>query len=256
MIVKHKKRMYKMRYFLILASVVLIASCVRNKKGQETQSTSVGENENVFEVSEVVQASSYTYMKVKENDSERWVAVGKQEVDEGDVFYYDEALQMTNFHSKDLDRTFEVIYFVNQISTSPVEEGGMGSMHGHDETEHSGKVETDQKSNISMEKDDNELTVARIFEDRDQFSGKETEIRGIVVKVNKGVMGKNWIHIQDGTDSNGNFDLTITSQDLAEVNDEVTFKGVITLDKDFGAGYFYDVIMEDAELISSETVRL
>jgi hypothetical protein len=71
-------------------------------------------------------------------------------------------------------------------------------------------------------------------------------------------MGKNWIHIQDGTSgSDGNYDLTITSQDVAEINDEVTFKGKITLEKDFGAGYFYDVIMEDAALLStSSTVNL
>ena len=63
-------------------------------------------------------------------------------------------------------------------------------------------------------------------------------------------MGKNWVHIQDGTNSAGSFDLTVTTQEVAEVNDEVTFKGVITLDKDFGSGYFYDVIMEDAVLVT------
>jgi hypothetical protein len=66
-------------------------------------------------------------------------------------------------------------------------------------------------------------------------------------------MGKNWVHIQDGTQSGQDYDLTITTTENVNVNDEVTFKGKITLDKDFGAGYFYDVIMEEAELVSSET---
>lgn len=61
-------------------------------------------------------------------------------------------------------------------------------------------------------------------------------------------MGKNWIHIQDGTKHNTSFDLTITTQNLPALNDEVTFKGTIMVNKDFGAGYFYDVIMENAVL--------
>jgi len=76
------------------------------------------------------------------------------------------------------------------------------------------------------------------------------EIRGIVVKVNEQVMGKNWIHIQDGTSDNGNFDLTITSADLPKLNDEITVKGKIILNKDFGYGYTYEVIMEDAKVVS------
>jgi predicted RNA-binding protein len=180
-------------------------------------------------------------------------------VNTGDVFYYDEALQMTNFHSKDLDRTFDVIYFVNQISKNPIGNGpvggmqGMGGMMGNP---HSGKVETGQNSNIQLEKSGEEITISEIFGNRADFSGKEVEIRGVVVKVNKQIMGKNWIHIQDGTNSNGKFDLTITTQQLAEVNDEVTFKGKITLEKDFGSGYFYDVIMEDATLIKKEQANI
>jgi hypothetical protein len=73
-----------------------------------------------------------------------------------------------------------------------------------------------------------------------------------VVKVNKQVMGKNWIHIQDGTDFNNDFDLTITTQDLAEIGDEVTFKGKISVNKDFGSGYSYEVIMEDAVLTNKK----
>lgn len=129
----------------------------------------------------------------------------------------------------------------------------MGGMMGNP---HSGKVESGQQSNIQLEKADGEITIAEVFANREEYSGKEIEIRGVVVKVNKQIMGKNWIHIQDGTNSNGKFDLTITSQDLAEVNDEVTFKGKITLEKDFGSGYFYEVIMEDATLVNKSTANI
>jgi hypothetical protein len=130
--------------------------------------------------------------------------------------------------------------------------GGMGAMGGGAmEQSHSGKVSTDENSSISLEKSAGEITVAQIFANRADYSEKEVEIRGVVVKVNKEVMGKNWIHIQDGTKDGGNFDLTVTSTELAEVNDEITVKGKIILNKDFGYGYSYEVIMEDAAIVKT-----
>lgn len=241
-----------MRIYLVLILMVIFSSCVRNKNGQTLQNASPSVSSKVFEVTDVIQTSNYTYMKVKENLGERWVAVSKQDAKPGDVYYYDEALQMNNFHSKELDRDFDVIYFVNQISKTPLTQNAMAAKT----PAHSGKVQTEKKSTISLKKAAGELTIAQLYANRDKYANKEVEIRGIVVKVNESVMGKNWIHIQDGTSDNGNFDLTITSQDMAAVNDEVTFKGKITLDKDFGAGYFYDVIMEDAVLVNKTTASL
>ena len=198
-----------------------------------------------FEVVEVIQGNSYTYIKAKENMAEKWMAVSKQEVQAGSVYYYDEALPMSNFHSKEIDRTFDEIFFVNSISTTPLAQAQPKAMEGH-----KGKVDIQQNSAITLEKQAGEITVAQIFGNRSNFSEKEVEIRGIVVKVNEQVMGKNWIHIQDGTSDNGNFDLTITSADLPKLNDEITVKGKIILNKDFGYGYTYEVIMEDAKVVS------
>jgi uncharacterized membrane protein YcgQ (UPF0703/DUF1980 family) len=247
--------MYKMRIYLIAISVLLVVSCVR-KNNQGNQSAFVAD-QKVFEVAEVIHTNSYSYLKVKEKSLDKWMAVAKQDIQVGDVYYYDEALQMTNFLSKDLDRTFDVIYFINQISSEPIAHNHMGHIHNHDHNHmHShGSTDAQQKGSVSLEKAPNEISVAQIFANLDEYSGKEIEIRGIVVKVNKGIMGKNWIHIQDGTESNGKFDLTITSQDVAEVNEEVTFKGKITLNKDFGSGYFYEVIMEDAVLTDKAMVQ-
>ena len=237
-----------MRIFVMLIMVILFSSCVRNKDGQTTRQNAAGEK--AFEVAEVIQGSTYTYMRVKENGNEKWVAVTRQDAASGDVFYYDQELQMNNFHSKEIDRTFEIIYFVSNISKTPLgseNSGAMGTMGGMmGGAEHTGKVNTQQNSSIHLEKKAGEITVANVFANRAEYNGKEIEIRGIVVKVNPEVMGKNWIHIQDGTSDNGNFDLTVTSTGLAEVNDEITVKGKITLNKDFGYGYSYEVIMEDA----------
>jgi hypothetical protein len=235
-----------MRVYLILALLVVFSSCVRNKGGQVVENVAPT-NEKVFEVTEVVQATSYSYLKVKENFSERWVAVSKNDFKVGDVYYYDSAMPMNNFKSKDLDRTFDLVYFINQVSKTPLNQKKVAEMPAH-----SGKVETKKMSTVELDKTDDEITVAQVFAERKTYSSKEFEIKGIVVKVNEQVMGKNWIHIQDGTNDGDNFDLTVTTQDLAKVGDEVVFKGKLTLDKDFGAGYFYNEIMEDAVLASKK----
>ena len=245
-----------MRVFLMLILVVVFSSCVRNKNGVMQQQTATQSNANhVFEVTEVIQATSYTYMKVKENMLERWVAVTKQDANVGDVYYYDSALEMNNFTSKDLNRTFDKIYFVNQISKTPLTQQTEAAMSGGMPA-HSGKVNVEQNGAISLEKSANELTIAKLFADKANFSGKETEIRGIVVKVNNDIMGKNWVHIQDGTSDNNSFDLTITTQARVNKGDEVTFKGKVALDEDYGAGYTYDVIMTDAALENSKAAKV
>jgi hypothetical protein len=226
----------------MLVLVLIFSSCVKNKNVQMLQQTDDGKS---FEVVEVIQGNSYTYIKAKENMAEKWMAVSKQEVQTGTVYYYDEALPMNNFHSKEIDRTFEEIFFVNSVSTTPIAQAQMKPLDGH-----MGKVDNQQNSAITLEKQAGEITVAQIFANRSEYSAKEVEIRGIVVKINEQVMGKNWIHIQDGTSDNGNFDLTATSTDLPNLNDEITIKGKIILNKDFGYGYTYEVIMEDAKVVS------
>ena len=114
---------------------------------------------------------------------------------------------------------------------------------------HSGKYDIQENHSISMAKEKNEITIARLFGNREYYANKEVKIRGVAVKVNENVMDRNWVHIQDGTSFNSNFDLTVTTNDSITIGEEVTFKGKIILDKNFGSGYFYDIIMENAELV-------
>ncbi len=252
-----------MRILTMLILVVVFSSCVKNKNGQMNQEQTTA-NGKSFEVAEVIQGNTYTYIRAKENNGEFWMAISRQEVKPGEVYFYSEGLPMQNFHSKEVDRTFDEIYFVSSISKTPIKSGemggmgagamgGMGAMGGNSDAQmHSGKISSEQNSAITIHKSAGEITVAQVYADRNNYSGKEIEIKGVVVKVNKEVMGKNWIHIQDGTSDNGNFDLTITSADLAEVNDQITVKGKITLNKDFGYGYSYEVIMEDAHIVENK----
>ena len=233
----------------LIIILVLLAACSGRNTPQNQEI--VFEDTKSFQVEEVIQTNSYTYFKALEDSEERWIAVSKTEAQPGEVYYYQKALQMNNFSSKELNRTFDVIYFVNQISKTPFSSlnatNPSAAMSGH-----SGRAPAKLKPNLSIQKKANEITIAQIYASPSAFSNKQIEIRGIVVKVNKDIMQKNWIHIQDGTSHNENFDLTITSQDLPALNEEVTFKGTITLDRDFGAGYFYEVIMENAVRVTTK----
>jgi hypothetical protein len=106
-----------------------------------------------------------------------------------------------------------------------------------------------EKVNVTVEPCNGCITISALLADKKSYSGKTIKVKGQVTKYNPGIMGKNWIHIQDGSEYQGEFDLTITTDKEVSVGQQVTFEGTIVLDKDFGYGYFYKVIMEDGKLI-------
>jgi len=92
-------------------------------------------------------------------------------------------------------------------------------------------------------------TVAEVFAEKDALAGKPVTFRGKVVKTNPDIMGKNWLHVRDGSGEEGTNDLTITTAGtLPNVGDTVLVTGNVTLNKDFGMGYAYDVLVEDAQV--------
>jgi len=88
-----------------------------------------------------------------------------------------------------------------------------------------------------------------LFSKRDQFSEKSIIVKGKVTKINNGIMDRNWVHISDGTQFEGKKSLTITTQASVNIGDIVTFKGTVILNKDFGYGYIYDIVLEEGELL-------
>jgi hypothetical protein len=108
----------------------------------------------------------------------------------------------------------------------------------------SGPVKT-EKMNAKVEPCEGCVKLSDLFSGKKTYEGKTIKITGKVTKFNAGIMGKNWIHIQDGSEYEGEYDLTVTTSGEAAVGDIVTLEGKITLDKDFGYGYFYKIIMED-----------
>lgn len=229
----------RINLIVVLLISVMFFAC---KDEVETKNDATN-NGHKIEVEEVIHANAYTYLRVTEDDEEYWMAITKQNIEEGSILYYTDALEMKNFESKDLARTFETIFFVQNISTKPIEAnaGGMD--------QEMGQKPTLVKQDISVEPVSGGITISELYSNREKYENKVVKIRGQVTKYNAGIMDRNWIHMQDGTSSGEYFDLTVTTTDEVKVGDIVVFEGEITLNKDFGAGYSYEVIMEESKLI-------
>jgi hypothetical protein len=93
-------------------------------------------------------------------------------------------------------------------------------------------------------------TVAEVYEKKSDLCNNKVIVQGKVVKVLPEILGKNWIHLQDGSgdEKKGNYDLVVTSQAMPSVGDVITISGTLYTDKDFGAGYRYKVIVEEASI--------
>lgn len=243
----------KLTNLLVILVFIIITSC--NFKTKEVASDN---NTHKIEVLEVLQANAYTYLKVLDNKKEQWLAVSKREAQVGEIYYFDAFIEMNEFKSKDLDKTFESVYFIEDLrKKAEITNTTHDAMAGHPEMPanhpgtsqmHAGKPKTNKK-NISIEPVENGVTIKEVYANRKNYEGKNVIIRGEVVKTNFEIMNKNWFHIQDGTEENGNFDLTVTSLEKEiKAGDVVTFEGKIALNKDFGYGYSYELLLEDATL--------
>lgn len=195
-------------------------------------------------VTETVTTAGYTYVLVDDGKESFWAAAPQFAVAVGDEVTIPSGMAMTDYHSKSLDRDFDVVYFVTSIGTGgaapaakpefPAGHPSMGS------SSDAGEVDVS-----AVTRSAGDVSIADIFSGKAELSGQEVRVRGKVVKFSSGIMGKNWIHLQDGTDHEGANDLTVTTDAVVQQGDTVAVTGILATDKDFGAGYRYDVIIED-----------
>jgi hypothetical protein len=236
---------------MFLSGIIIFTMTSCNSGGRNKKAEDLPPGTHCVGVIEVIQTSNYTYLQVEENDDKFWIAVVKREAKSGDVIYYTKAYEMKDFVSKELGRTFPTVFFVqdpNDKQMAPGETLSPQSMP-------SGKREIARLPDISVETPKGGITISDLYKNQDKYAGKIAVIRGMVVKYNKQIMHKNWVHIQDGTDFSGKFDLAVTTLDSVQPGDKVTFTGIISLNKDFGAGYVYDVIMEEAKAGNIEPAK-
>jgi len=242
-----------MRNILLTIAIVFgvyFSSCQSNQAPSNP-------NEHKIVVSEVLQANEYTYLHGTDNDKDVWMAVPKMDATVGETYYYNGGFPMTNFQSKDLNRTFAEVLFVDVVSKTPIVQNNQqqqaANPHGNN-VPNTGNITDAQKpkvekSDVKVEHSNGEISISELFKNKDSYNGKKVKVKGKVVKFSPEIMSKNWIHLQDGTDFDGKFDLTITTTSTdVKVDDIVTLEGTLTTNKDFGFGYFYEVLIEDASI--------
>lgn len=108
---------------------------------------------------------------------------------------------------------------------------------------------TTEKINITVVPCEGCITISELLANKKSYAGKTVKITGRVTKYNPSIMGKNWVHLQDGSEFEGGYDLTVTTDTVVEVGETVTIEGKIALDKDFGYGYFYSVLLEEGKIL-------
>lgn len=233
------------KFITVVFSVLILFSC-KDKPTYtkiENQEKSVKSKTHKIVVEEVLDGGSYTYLNVNENGNKYWMAVMSTPAKKGDTYYYDGGVVMKDFESKVLKRTFDFITFADRIRTTEKDSSvhKPKATHTHDK---SSNVEV-----VKIEQPKNGTSIEKLFSQKKSFSKKEIVVKGKVIKVNNGILKKNWVHISDGTQYDIYKSLTVTTLEEVKVGDVVTFKGKVILDKDFGAGYVYDLILEEGELL-------
>jgi len=217
------------------------------------QSASPGKSGKVLET---MNAAGYTYVQVDTGKEKFWAAAPEVKVKVGDSVAVPEGMPMPNYESKTLNRKFDMVYFVPALMINGAPQAGPPGTkpEGHPEmggemSGGSGAPKVVAPADISLKgikKADQ--TVADVFAQKAALNGKPVKIRGKVVKFTPEIMGKNWIHLQDGSGQQGSNDLTVTTSGAAKTGDTVVVAGKLSVDKDFGYGYKYDVIVEDAQV--------
>ena len=237
----------KIQVLLLFVIIIFLIGCWNDDSNSQeiTETKNITSNAESNSRSGIVvdkmDAGSYSYLQLKENDKLYWVAVPKLEIENGESIYFSEYLEMIDFKSETLNRTFESVLFVNDASKSM---NKMNTKNPHSD------VQSLDKQTISVGTLKDGKTIADIYKNKQSLNGKTVKVKGKVVKFNSGIMNRNWVHIQDGTDDNGDFDLLITSDETVKVGDIIVAEGKLAIDKDFGAGYFYPVVVEEAKIIT------
>jgi hypothetical protein len=199
-------------------------------------------------INEVLPTKKYVYLNVNEGEKQFWIATRKQNVSKGKTYFYKGGLLKTNFESKEYDRVFETVYLVSNL----VEENHSNNS-GVLNNDNSTPIQaTSEKVVIPTHTEDiiehkGSVKIAELVKNPKKYEGKTIQISGKCVKINPGIMDRNWIHLKDG--SKDDFDLVVTSEIFIQEGTIITVKALVSLNKDFGAGYKYDLILENGIIV-------
>ncbi len=245
-----------MRRLSLLGLVAIIAACNQQPKVLEVEDEQVkaifnekeapesSNSEHHVHLLDTLQSSRYSYLKVSENDKEFWLATMRANFIIGEDYVFEKGLFKTDYYSTQFDRSFDEIYLVSDLRPAFSD----GQKNALDKMFDSKPARS--APSISSEEDlerEGSLKIAELIQNAEQYVGKSVQITAKVTKINANIMDRHWLHLKDG--SFDNFDLVATSQTAVPAGHIVTIKATLNRDVDFGAGYSYDLILENAEVI-------
>lgn len=269
--------MYRRLTGLTMGAALFFCSALIGGEAMAMPQTPVAAKIETGTVVETMKVPGYTYLLVDRGAGKSWVAIPETDVASGAKVSYTADMTMNNFTSKTLNKTFETIIFstglVKDAGEPQAKPAGDQAKPATDDSfaaavkseqqgdaaapampaasgGSSGAVAPLQDVSIQKAQGENGYSVAEVFAKAKELNGKKVRVQGKVVKFNQNIMGKNWVHIQDGTGNpmDNSHDLVFTTDEKVELNSVVTLEGTLAADKDFGAGYKYAVIVEQAAL--------
>ena len=241
---------------LLLGFTLIFLSCKRGPKTEDPFSLEIPSDlvESVEDIRwaehevvllEVLSTSNNLFLKVKEGKDIYWLATGLGTVKPGNTYFFNEAVVKHDFKSVELDREFDSVYLVTQLlPESRKDELKRLRFNPHK------KNRDDETGNPSLDADQDQIikvSIKELLQDPVRFENQRVEVNGTCAKVNAGIMGRNWIHLKPSQDDTA--DIVATSDALPRVGERITIQAIVRLEKDFGSGYSYPILLEEAILL-------
>ena len=102
---------------ILAAACVALAACGSESPsgGNDAAVADADLTGNTGQVLSVIQVPGYTYVEVRNNGRNLWIAGNPVELAGGEIISWSDAAMMRNFQSKALNRTFDELLFVSAI---------------------------------------------------------------------------------------------------------------------------------------------
>lgn len=192
------------------------------------------------EVLNVSPGEKYQYAEVREGDKTYWLAVSKQELRAGDTYFYNEALLRTQFESTDLQKVFDTLLLVSRLVPEGMENELKAPLHKAHPGGQGGEIPAADQAPAPLE-------LAELLNNPSAYENRWVEFSGTCVKVNEGIMGRNWVHLKALGENGG--EAVLTTQETIEVGQVVRMQALVRLNRDFGSGYKYALLLEEGRRI-------
>ena len=248
-------------------AVLFTVGCSDNRQAEQAPRATVRAVQRVAPggtitgtVREQITVEPYVYVRLETAQGDVWAAVLQAPLSVGSPITVYNVLLMEQFASQTLNRTFARIYFgslvpvpggANEAPTAAEGAAASAPMAG------TPPADDAKVGRIARATGGDARTIGELWTQKSHLAGATVSIRGVVVRYNPGVMGKNWIHVQDGSGdaASGTHDIAVTTLDAAAVGDTVVISGTVRTNRDLGAGYTYALIVEDAKVARTPTAR-